>query len=206
MATRTKARPRGTPKAKARSKKGPASFKKAAVSTKARKPSKASAPKSSVAAASTEPLQRSLTHLKMFFDRTLSAFDEADAGFAPAPGMFTTAQQVAHAAQTFDWFLEGAFRPDGFTTDFPAMERQVREVDTLARAKAWLEQAHARVLSALKERSAADWAKPIARDTIMGGAPRSSIIDGLADHTAHHRGSLAVYARLRGKVPPVPYA
>ena len=35
----------------------------------------------------------------------------------------------------------------------------------------------------------------------MAGAPRSSIVDGLADHTAHHRGSLAVYARLRGKVP-----
>jgi hypothetical protein len=40
----------------------------------------------------------------------------------------------------------------------------------------------------------------------MGGAPRASIIDGLTDHTAHHRGSLAVYARLRGKTPPMPYA
>ena len=201
MATRTKARPRRTSKSKGASKKGAASFKKAAVSTKARRPSRTPA-----ADASTEHLQRSLTHLKMFFDRTLSAFDESDAGFTPAPGMFTAAQQVAHAAQTFDWFLEGAFRPEGFTMDFPAMERQVREVDTLARAKTWLEQAHARVMAALRERSAADWAKPIAKDTVMGGAPRSSIIDGLADHTAHHRGSLAVYARLRGKVPPMPYA
>ena len=201
MVTRTKARPRSSSKAKSGAKKGAASFKKAAVSAKAR-----STPKASTAQASTEPLQRSLTHMKMFFDRTLSAFDESDAGFTPAPGMFTTAQQVAHAAQTFDWFLEGAFRPEGFATDFPEMERQVREVDTLARAKTWLDQAHGRVLTALKERSAADWAKPIAKNTVMAGAPRSSIIDGLADHTAHHRGSLAVYARLRGKVPPMPYA
>jgi hypothetical protein len=28
----------------------------------------------------------------------------------------------------------------------------------------------------------------------------------IADHTAHHRGSLAVYARLPGRVPPMLYS
>jgi uncharacterized damage-inducible protein DinB len=40
----------------------------------------------------------------------------------------------------------------------------------------------------------------------MGGAPKRAVISGIVDHTAHHRGSLAVYARLRGKVPTMPYA
>jgi uncharacterized damage-inducible protein DinB len=204
MATRTKSRPNTKKNAKRANKKAGKSVKRAVVAAK-----KASAaPKSKAAAAtltSTEHLQRSLTNLKTFFDRTLTAFDESDAGFTPAPGMFSTAQQVAHAAQTIDWFLEGAFRPEGFTMDFESLERQVREVDTLARAKTWLDQAHGRLLTALKERPAAEWAKPIAKNTLMGGAPRSAIIDGLNDHTAHHRGSLAVYARLRGKVPPMPY-
>ena len=39
----------------------------------------------------------------------------------------------------------------------------------------------------------------------MGGQPVSDVFWGLVDHTAHHRGALTVYARLLGKVPPMPY-
>jgi len=39
----------------------------------------------------------------------------------------------------------------------------------------------------------------------MAGEPRAAIIAAIAEHTAHHRGSLAVYARLLGYVPPIPY-
>lgn len=193
MPTKTKARSKAKSPRKAVRK--PA--KKAPVAKKA------AAPRS--AAASTQELQRSLANVKQFLDRTLSVFDESDAAFAPAPAMFSTAQQVAHVAQTFEWFLEGAFRPEGFEMDFPTLEQKVRAVTTLERAKAWLDEAYARVLTALKERPADEWAKPIAQATIMGGAPRSSIVDGLADHTAHHRGALQVYARLRGKTPLMPY-
>jgi len=38
------------------------------------------------------------------------------------------------------------------------------------------------------------------------GAPRAAVVSGIADHTAHHRGALSVYARLIGKEPPMPYA
>jgi uncharacterized damage-inducible protein DinB len=199
MATKTKSKA-SKKAAKRPAKKAPAKKSPAKKAAKQAAPPKAAAP-----AASTEALQRSLANVKQFFDRTISIFDESDAAFTPAPGMFSTAQQVAHAAQTIDWFLEGAFRPEGFGMDFPAMEKQVREVTSLARAKAWLDEAYGRLTAALKERPAGEWSKPIAKDTVMGGAPRSSIIDGLADHTAHHRGSLQVYARLRGKTPLMPY-
>jgi uncharacterized damage-inducible protein DinB len=39
----------------------------------------------------------------------------------------------------------------------------------------------------------------------MGGLPKKSIFGGITDHTAHHRGALTVYARLKGIVPPMPY-
>jgi uncharacterized damage-inducible protein DinB len=39
----------------------------------------------------------------------------------------------------------------------------------------------------------------------MGGMPRESIIGGIVDHTAHHRGALSVYARLVGREPAMPY-
>jgi uncharacterized damage-inducible protein DinB len=40
----------------------------------------------------------------------------------------------------------------------------------------------------------------------MSGLPKRAILHGMADHTAHHRGSLAVHVRTLGKVPPMPYA
>jgi uncharacterized damage-inducible protein DinB len=156
-------------------------------------------------ALSTVAQQRAITNMKAFFERTLSALDESDSAFAPAAGMFTTAQQVAHAAQTYDWFREGAFSAKGFRMDFPAMEAEVRKVTSLTAAKTWLDEAHQRLLRSLQTRPAADWHAPIAKDTIMSGAPRIAVVDGLVDHTAHHRGALAVYARLRGKTPPMPY-
>jgi uncharacterized damage-inducible protein DinB len=119
--------------------------------------------------------------------------------------MFSAAQQVAHVAQTVDWFREGAFDPKGFNMDLPGMEAEVRKVTSLAAARKWYDDACARLMKALQTKSAADWYAPIPKDTIMGGAPRISIIDGLADHTGHHRGALTVYARLRGKTPPMPY-
>ena len=51
---------------------------------------------------------------KDFFDRSTRVLDEADSGFRPKEGMMTVAQQVAHAAQTLDWFIQGASRPEGF--------------------------------------------------------------------------------------------
>lgn len=173
--------------------------------------SKPAGPASKVSAApaapafSTADQQRSLTSFKQFFDRTLSCLDESDSGFTPAAGMFSAAQQVAHVAQTTDWFREGAFNPKGFNMDFAGMEGEVRKVTSLAAARTWHDAACARLMKALKEQPASEWLQPIVKETIMGGAPRLSIIDGLADHTGHHRGSLAVYARLRGKVPAMPY-
>ncbi len=41
---------------------------------------------------------------------------------------------------------------------------------------------------------------------IMDRAPVLAVFEGITDHTAHHRGSLAVYARLLGKEPKMPYA
>ena len=40
---------------------------------------------------------------------------------------------------------------------------------------------------------------------VMGGAPRLAIVNAITDHTAHHRGTLTVYSRLRGHTPAMPY-
>ena len=59
--------------------------------------------------------------------------------------------------------------------------------------------------STIDAHSDEEWVAPLAPGPIMGGLPRFTIFGALTDHSAHHRGALTVYARLLGKVPPMPY-
>ncbi len=142
-----------------------------------------------------------------FLDKSLAGLAEVDSGFAPRPGMFTVAQQLAHIAQTVDWFTDGAFAPGGFSMDFATGDRSGAQ-GRLARRRQGVDghrlrrpgQAHG------VRSGEAGMAKPMAQGPVMGGQPRSAIVDAVADHNAHHRGSLVVYMRLLGKVPGNPYA
>ena len=151
-----------------------------------------------------EHLTRQLQATQAYFEKTVSCFEDADGEFAPQEGMRTVAQQIAHAAQIVEWFFEGAFRPEGFDMAFEDMEADVQAITSLEDAMAaWrsaLQEAHAAIEGSAPEA----WNEPI-RGHLMAGMPRASILGGISDHTAHHRGALAVYARLLGRTPPMPY-
>ena len=140
-----------------------------------------------------------------FFKRSTKALTEADAMFSPVEGAYTVSQHMAHVALTVDWFVEGAFGPEGFDMNFESHDKQARAVTSLAAAREMLEQSFARLIKKIDSESEADWKKPIAPGPVMGGEPRCAIVEGIVDHTAHHRGALTVYTRLRGKVAPMPY-
>lgn len=141
-----------------------------------------------------------------FFRKGTECFREEHSGFAPAEGMFTVAQQVAHAAQVVDWFMKACFDSEnGFDMDFERQEREVRACQSLAQAFAWFDRACLAAEEKVRASTPEYLAQPIPNDQIMGGAPRMAVISAMADHTAHHRGALAVYARLLGLVPPMPY-
>ena len=147
----------------------------------------------------------SLNSAKKFFDTSTSCFTEEDSGFSPGEGCFTVAQQIAHVAQTIDWFVAGVFGGHGFDENFAEHETRVRNVTSLNEAKAWWDRAMQSALEAWGTKSAEELARPIENDNIMGGAPKGAALNGITDHTAHHRGALTVYARLLGKVAPMPY-
>jgi len=146
-----------------------------------------------------------LDSVQDFFNRSTRNLQEAQSGFAPAPGMMTAAQQIAHAAQTVDWFVAGAFDPAGFSQDFEAQMKVVSACTSIAAARRWFEQAMASAKATFGGKSDAELLTPLPPGPIMGGAPRMAVISALVDHTAHHRGALTVYARLNGVVPPMPY-
>ena len=140
-----------------------------------------------------------------FFERSTRVLEEADSGFRPREGMMTVAQQVAHTAHTLDWFIEGAFRPEGFNLDFENLAKVLEAVTSLAAARQMLKAAYANAIRILRSHSPEDLARPLPPGPIMGGQPISDIVWAMVEHTAHHRGALTVYSRQLGKVPPMPY-
>jgi uncharacterized damage-inducible protein DinB len=140
-----------------------------------------------------------------FFNRSTRNLKEEHSGYSAAEGIMTVAQQVAHTAQTIDWFMEGAFRPEGFNMDFASMEQELKSCTSLGEARKWLDRAFEAAVTTAKSKSDADLMTPLPPGPIMGGMPRMAIFGAITDHTAHHRGALTVYARLKGIVPPMPY-
>jgi uncharacterized damage-inducible protein DinB len=140
-----------------------------------------------------------------FFNRSTRLLDEADSGFRPREGMMTVAQQVAHTAQTLDWFIEGAFRPEGYDLDFAKHAQALEAVTSLAAARQMLDAAYANAIQVLRSCSPEELARLLPPGPIMGGQPISDIVWAMVEHTAHHRGALTVYSRELGKVPPMPY-
>jgi uncharacterized damage-inducible protein DinB len=143
---------------------------------------------------------------KDFFDRSTRVLDEADSTFHPQDGTMTVAQQVAHTAQTLDWFVEGASRPAGFDLGFEKHAKTLEGVTSLAVARRMLESAYANAIQFIRSRSPEQLAEPLPAGPVMGGQPVSDIVWAMVEHTAHHRGALSVYSRLIGKVPVMPYA
>jgi uncharacterized damage-inducible protein DinB len=140
-----------------------------------------------------------------YFARSTRVLDEADSQFRPHEGMMTVAQQVAHTAQTLDWFIEGASRPEGFDLNFEAHAKALAAVTSLAAARQWLETAYANAVEFLRSRSPEELARPLPAGPVMGGQPIGNIVWAMVEHTAHHRGALTVYSRALGKTPPMPY-
>lgn len=143
--------------------------------------------------------------MRHFFNNTISCFTEKDAGFAPKPEMYTVAQHIFHVGDTVTWFISGAFSPAGFNLEFEAQIAQAKKIKSLAEAKAHFDTEVEKAIKAVSKKSDQELAAALPAGPIMGGLPVMAIFPALTDHSAHHRGSLAVYARLTGKVPKMPY-
>ena len=152
-----------------------------------------------------EGLVKELESTQKFFNTTVSVFESDDAGFAPYPELYTVAGHIAHAADSIDWFIEGAF-DDGWDMEFEASIAKAKEVTSLQEATEWLDRSFVNAGAVVGEASDQILFELIPDTRIMEVAPRLAVMSGIVGHTAHHRGSLAVYARLIGKQAPMPYS
>ena len=155
--------------------------------------------------AASDGLIKELESTQKFFKTTLSVFEPDDAEFAPYPELYTVAGHVAHVADSIDWFVEGGFG-GGWDMEFEASIAKAKAVTSLQEATEWLNRSFVNATAVVGKASDQVLFESIPDTRIMAGAPRLAVVSGIVDHTAHHRGSLAVYARLIGKEPPMPYS
>lgn len=146
-----------------------------------------------------------IQNTRKFFMTSISVLQEEDSGYAPQEGLYTVAGHVAHAADSIDWFVEGAFG-EGWDMDFEGLIAKAKAVTSLKEATDWLTRSFEEVIRVVGGASDQDLFAPIPDTRIMEGAPRAAIVGAIVDHTAHHRGALGVYSRLLGKEPVMPYA
>lgn len=139
-----------------------------------------------------------------FFDRTTRCLREEDSSFRPYPQAYSVAAHVDHAADAIDWFREGCLH-DRWSLDFEAAIAESHAAPSLEAARTELAMAFARLRSELAATSRERLAEILPENPILSGRPRFHVVGAVVDHTAHHRGALAVYARLLGLEPLMPY-
>lgn len=147
----------------------------------------------------------SLNSSQEFFERSSRCLTEQDSGFRPSEGTWTASQQVAHVAQTIEWFIEGASRPEGFDLNFDQHIAELQASTSLTEARERLAKSFETARGFFSSKSEAELAQPLPPGPVMGGEPVGVILGAMIEHTAHHRGALTVYSRLLGKTPLMPY-
>jgi uncharacterized damage-inducible protein DinB len=151
-----------------------------------------------------EILVSQLKASKEYLDRATRELTEEDASYAPDENSFTSAQQLGHIAQTVDWFMEGAFGA-GFNMDFENHDLQARNVKTMSDARAACTVSFDKAINTFSSKTPEELMELMPAGPVMCEQPKLTVVAGIVEHTAHHRGSLSVYTRLCGKVPPMPY-
>lgn len=146
-----------------------------------------------------------LNATEAFFNRSTRCLLEEDSAFRPTPQTMSAAGHVAHAAQVIDWFREGAFAGN-WRMDFEVLQAATDRETSLTKARAEFARAIAELKRAVESASDAALAETLPDNPILPGRPRVHVVEAVQDHTGHHRGALAVYARLCGRVPEMPYA
>ena len=117
----------------------------------------------------------------------------------------TVAQHVAHVARVVDWFMEGAFRAEGFDMNFEPQIQTVLRIESLSSAREWFEKSMTGAIRLVAAQSDAELTTALPPGPVLGGLPRITIVREIVEHTSHHRGALTVYTRLKNIEPPDPY-
>ncbi len=169
-----------------------------------------------------------------FFLRATAVFAEHDADYRPAAGMLSVVEHIHHATAALELFVSQYFcrfvqtksiehrsfrlgrswlsaQPElGFAdlswTDKAAAYQASSERETLTQALAALSQTLEYTATLFARLDLAQLQQPLGDNPVMPAYFTGfDVAEFMFDHTAHHRGALAQYARLLGHDPKIPY-
>ena len=116
---------------------------------------------------------------KDFFDRSTRVLEETDSGFRPQDQLMTVAQQVAHVAQTLDWFVDGVSRTEGFDLDFEKHAKEVNAVTSWRRrGRGSISVCESDRIRSIEERGGTDGAAGAGADPRRAAHGRHRVGDG----------------------------
>ena len=145
-----------------------------------------------------------LRMMQNFFHKSISVLDEGDSNYKPHEKAWTVAQQMRHTAHTVDWFLEGSLGT-GFDTNWEEQMAYYAKATSFDEEKAYFDRAVDKACETFGAMTEEQLDQLLPDNDILGKAPMRAAVGSIADHTAHHRGALATYARVMGKEPRMPY-
>jgi len=171
------------------------------------------------------PFVGDLIEHKMFFSRAVSCLTEEDAAFQPRPDMLSVVGQIHHVTAAVELMLSGIYRefdrfgecerrsrrPGGtwFEWGMDWALHANRDLEATDRSLAGALQAFDETMDlaygAFSQLTMAEMLQPLTPNPMQLATPRAVLHSGIIDHTAHHRGALAQYARLLGRDPQIPY-
>ncbi len=133
--------------------------------------------------------------------RLAKLFSDEDMNLRPAEGSMTTAEQINHICASSN-FLRGVLdelviKNDWFMRSY--------DVSSAAAAVQSLKSALQEVRQAAQDTSPEMWEEEVAPWGPGMVMTRARLAYLMMEHEVHHTGSLHVYARLAGKVPPMLY-
>ncbi|BAZ71122.1 hypothetical protein NIES4106_59190 (plasmid) [Fischerella sp. NIES-4106] len=182
----------------------------------------------------TNPYVRKIQVHREYFHRSLECFTEKDSSFRPSNDCLTVAGQVIHVIFGIEFCLSGMFgsydgitpvsqRKRGFNDldwtvwasemnlsealDAEAFPEAIEGSRSLIKAMVLFDQAMDIAANMFVSKTVEEIeTEPLPENPLWAPEFRyPDILEVMNDHTAHHRGSLAVYARLLGKESKFPY-
>ncbi|MCB2201060.1 DinB family protein [bacterium] len=145
-----------------------------------------------------------LRTMQDFFNKSISVLDEGDSKYQPHEKAWTVAKQMRHTTMTITWFTDAVFGK-GFDMDWEKQFAYIDEAISFDEEKAAFDKAVDDACTAFGVLTEEQLDATIPDNEIMGPMPKRVIVGSITDHTAHHRGALATYARVLGKEPRMPY-
>lgn len=169
---------------------------------------------------------------KGFFHRTVSCFEEKDATFRPRDNMLSVAGQIMHVTAAIELTLSGLIHNIERFKDMKPVSRRGPTATWIAldygfTSLNWANESNKEIPEFVERPTLAaslrafDETIDMATEMFGGLTPQElmqplpktpmpmqnpiQILEMLIDHTAHHRGALAQYARLLGYEPKFPY-